>query len=149
MFRGRFDYTIDAKGRMSIPAKFRDVLRAKGDEKIVVTNSFEGCLVAYALDEWREIEDKLTSLNEFRREVRAIKRLLLGGAVELTVDKQGRVLIPPSLRKDAELEHDIVLQGLANKFEIWSSEKLTKELDFAEDNLEESAQFLAESGLNL
>ncbi len=149
MFRGRFDYTIDAKGRMSIPAKFRDVIRAEGDERVVVTNSFEGCLVAYTLETWREIEDRISRQSDLRREVRAFKRFFLGGAVELSLDKQGRILIPPSLRAYAGLEHDVVLQGLTTKFEIWSSERWAEELEYAQSSLADSAQALAETGLNL
>lgn len=149
MFRGRFDYTIDAKGRMSIPAKFRDAVRAQGDERVVVTNSFEGCLVAYTAEAWRGIEEKISAQSDLRREVRAFKRFFLGGAVELALDKQGRILVPPSLRTYAGLDHDVILQGLTNKFEIWSADRWADELAFAQDSLAESAQALAETGLNL
>ncbi len=149
MFRGRFEHTMDAKGRLSIPAKFRDFIRAQGEERIMVTNYFENCLVAYTLEEWRRIEEGISELSDLDRDVRNFKRFFLGGAVELALDKQGRILIPPSLRNDAELDHDVVLQGLINKFEIWSRERWEQEISRSRSTFEESAQALAESGLNI
>jgi len=149
MFRGRFEYTIDAKGRLSIPARFREALRARGDERVMVTNYFESCLAAYPLDVWRIIEDELGRLSMFRREVRTFQRFFIASAVELSLDKQGRILVPPALRGYASLEHDIVLLGLVNKFEIWSRARWEEELSFDEGSLNEAARVLAELDLKI
>jgi len=149
MFRGRFEYTMDAKGRMSLPARFREVLRARGDERVVITNYFESCLVGYACDDWRKIEEQVSQFNTFHRESRKFQRFFLGAAVELSLDKQGRFLIPTSLRRYAGLNHDVILQGLSNKFEIWSRESWEEEMSFSSGELEKTAQYLAETGLKL
>ncbi len=97
MFRGRFEHTIDFKGRVSIPAKFRDLLSEKYDDRVIITN-FDRCLVAFPYEEWRSVEDKIGSLSMVKREVKAFQRFFISGATELPIDRLGRVLIPPTLR---------------------------------------------------
>ena len=97
MFRGRFEHTIDPKGRVSIPAKFRELLAEKYDDRLIITN-FDRCLVAYPFEEWRTVEEKVTSLSMVKREVKAFQRFFLSGASECPIDKLGRILIPPTLR---------------------------------------------------
>lgn len=149
MFRGRYEYTIDAKGRMSIPAKFRDVVRAQGDDRIVVTNALDHCLVAYTTEDWRRIEEDVRGLSDVLPEHRHFKRFFIGAAQEIPIDKQGRILVPASLRGYADLDHDIVLQGLIDKFEVWSRERWDKEIEVAQSSPEDMARALAQSGLKI
>ena len=106
MFRGSFEHTLDGKGRLSIPMKFREVLLGKSDERIVITNFVvDGmkCLDVYPLDEWSRLEEEIRKKPKFDRKMLMFQNYYLGGASECVVDKQGRILIPPLLRKYAEL----------------------------------------------
>ncbi len=122
MFRGRYEHTIDSKGRTSIPVKFRDVLNGKDTNGLIVTNEFDGCLVAYPINEWKIVEEKISSFPDIRKEIKAYQRFFISGAVECPIDKQGRILIPPTLRDYAVLTKDVIFVGMLNKFEIWSRE---------------------------
>ncbi|MBM2839353.1 MAG: MraZ protein [Deltaproteobacteria bacterium] len=126
MFRGQYEHTIDPKGRVSVPSKFREVLAAKGDGRLVIT-PFENHLMAYPFDEWRTFEDRMASLSFVKEEEAAFVRYLISGAVDCDVDKQGRVLIPPTLRESAGLEVEVVLAGVLKKFEIWDKKRWTDE----------------------
>ncbi len=119
MFMGRYNHTIDPKGRLSIPAKYREIL---GDE-FVVSKGMDGCLFVYANDAWKAFEEKLASLPLINEEARQFARFFLSGAMCVTVDKQGRILMPTDLREFAGLEKDVVLAGVGSKIEIWSLEK--------------------------
>jgi len=98
MFRGRYEHTIDAKGRTSLPARYRDVLSAMNERRIILTSALDPCLVAYAMQEWHAFEEKLSKLPQFDRSVQKLKRIYVSGAVECEVDDSGRVLVPPTLR---------------------------------------------------
>lgn len=102
MFRGQYEHTIDPKGRVSIPSRFREVLSTKGDGRLVITH-FDNHLVAYPFDEWRIFEEKMAALPSTNDEVASFIRYLVAGAVDCEVDKQGRVLIPPPLRDSGGL----------------------------------------------
>ncbi len=146
MFRGRFEHTIDPKGRVSIPAKFRDVLAEKYDDRLIITN-FDRCLQAYPLQEWAAVEEKVTSLSMVKKEVKAFQRFFLSGASECVVDKLGRILIPPTLRSYALLEKDMVFAGMGRMFEIWARERWVEEFKRAEENFEGIRESLATLGL--
>ena len=122
MFRGRFDYTIDEKGRTSLPAKFREVLAASYDERLIIT-TFDKCLWAYPVKEWQTIEEKIASLPQFKPEVKALQRMFVSGATECPLDKQGRMVLPASLRDYAELKKEIVFVGMTKRIEIWAKDK--------------------------
>lgn len=119
MFRGRFDHTIDTKGRMSVPSKFRDELNDSFDTRLVIT-TFDGCLIAYPLAQWKILEDKVAELPEFKKETRSFLRFFYSSASDCVIDKLGRVLIPQPLRDYAKLEKEVVLVGALKQFEIWS-----------------------------
>ncbi len=124
MFRSSSFHTIDPKGRIIIPARFRDVL--KEEEKYGVVVSIKGnCLFAYTHSEWKNLEKKILATKSATIEM--FKRHFLGRACPLTCDKQDRILIPPDLREDAGLQKDIVLVGLLDRFEIWSRERWDQE----------------------
>jgi len=146
MFRGRFEYTIDPKGRVSIPVKFRELLSEKYDDRLILTN-FDRCLVAYPYEEWRVLEDKVGSLSMVKKEAKAFQRFFLSGAMECPIDKLGRILIPPTLRAYAQLEKSVVFAGLVKKFEIWSRERWAEEIVRSQENFEGISEALAELGL--
>jgi MraZ protein len=119
MFRGSSFHTIDSKGRIIIPARFRDVIKAQESNGVMVSR-MDGGLVAYSYDEWRKIEKRILSLAEKSENMRRFRRVFIGGAFECTCDKQDRILIPQNLRQYAELDKEIVLVGVLDHFEIWS-----------------------------
>ncbi len=148
MFRGRYDHTVTNTGRVSIPSKFREVCRDKyGEETFVITN-FDKCLVAYPLKEWNEIENKISELPQFRQDVSAFMRYLMGGAVDCPIDSQGRVLISQSLRNHANIQKEVVMIGMLKKIEIWSKETWDKEESISSyEQFKKSREILAEHGL--
>ena len=119
LFMGRYNHTIDPKGRLSIPSRYREIL---GDE-FVVSRGMDGCLFVYADEEWKVFEAKLASLPLVNQEARQFARFFLAGAQYVTVDKQGRILMPQDLREFAGLEKDVVLAGTGSRIEIWSLER--------------------------
>jgi len=143
MFRGRYEHTIDTKGRFKLPSRFWDVLRNKYDENLVITN-LDGCLSAFPLQEWNRLEEKILSLPAMKQEVRYFKRFFLGSAIDCGVDKQRRILIPPSLRTYAELKKNIVLVGLISRFEIWAKEKLDPQMEIVHEKFEEIVEPLGD-----
>lgn len=144
MFMGEHQHSLDKKGRLIIPSKFREILTEKYEDKFVITRGLDNCLFLYPPDEWREIERKIKSLSMLKRESRAFKRFLISGAVECVLDKQGRIMIPVNLRHYARIEKDIVLIGAAEKIEIWSKENWQVYSKKAEESFEEIAQELGE-----
>ncbi len=133
MFRGRSTHSLDDKGRVMIPTRFREVLKAQYDDRLVITNR-HSCLVAYPFEEWRLFENKAADLSDINEDVKAFLRLYVSGAVECPVDRQGRVLIPPSLREYASLGKEIVLAGMLKNFEIWDKSLWDEELNRARAN---------------
>lgn len=127
MFMGEYNHTIDAKGRIIVPAKLREEL---GDE-FVVTLGLDGCLFVYPNTEWLNFVEKLKNLPG-NREARQLQRYFLAGAVSCELDKQGRILIPGKLREHAQLEKDVVFVGVLGKIEIWSKERWNANNDFGD-----------------
>lgn len=119
MFRGRFEHTIDTKGRLSIPSRFRETLGERYDSRLVVT-TYDSCLVAYPLAEWQKLEEKVASLPEFKKDTKAFLRFFYSSATDCPIDKLGRVLIPQTLRDYGKLEKDVILVGTFRHIEIWS-----------------------------
>jgi MraZ protein len=135
MFRGSSFHTIDEKGRIIIPARFRDVLKAGGGDGVMVSR-LDKSLFAYTFEEWSKIENKILSMAEKSGNMRRFRRVFIGGAFECICDKQGRILIPPSLRQYSELEKEIVLVGVLDHFEIWSRKNWENENSTIEEDLE-------------
>lgn len=148
MFRGSSFHSIDAKGRLIIPARFRDVIRADGGDRIMLSR-MDGCLVAYALEEWRRIETRILERAQKSESMRRFRRVFIGGAFDCTCDKQERILIPPMLREYAGLQKDVVLVGVLDHFEIWSRDQWEKENQSLEKDLkqEEVRNEIASLGL--
>ncbi len=119
MFMSEYNHTVDAKGRLIIPSKFRELL----GEEFVVSKGMDGCLFVYANEDWNAFEQKLTSLPLINKEARKFARFFLAGAAQVELDKQGRILLPANLREFAGLDKDVVLVGVGSRIEIWSKEK--------------------------
>ncbi len=122
MFRGRYFHTVDPKGRVSIPAKFREVLQSRYDEGLIVAN-YDHCLVAYPEEEWARLEEKVRQLPSTQLELRVLRRLFFSSGVECPPDKQGRILLPLELRRAAGISKNVVLAGAVDYFEVWSRER--------------------------
>ena len=127
MFRGSSFHTIDTKGRIIIPTRFRDVIKADGADSVMVSR-IDNCVVAYTMEKWRKLEDEVLSLPKPSARMRRFRRVFIGGAFECTCDKQDRILIPSTLRAYAALDKDIALVGALERFEIWSRENWDKEV---------------------
>lgn len=119
MFRGRYEHTIDAKGRLSIPSRFRETLNERYDSRLVIT-TYDGCLIAYPHQEWQVLEEKVALLPEFKKDTKAFLRFFYSSASDCSIDKLGRILIPQSLREYAKLEKDVILVGTFRHMELWS-----------------------------
>ncbi len=143
MFRGRYEHTIDAKGRTSVPARYRDALGAAGERRIVVTSALDPCLVAYTPSEWAAFEDR----PQFDRAVQKLKRIYVSGAVECDIDDVGRILVPPTLRDHARLRKDVLWAGAGRYAELWDKEEWQKHFETTDDEKRDIATRLAELGL--
>ncbi len=146
MFRGRYEHTIDSKGRISIPSKFREVLSEKYDDRLVITN-FDQCLVAFPYEEWSALEQKVTSLSLLKKEVKTFLRFFYSSAMDCSIDKQGRLLIPPTLRDYAVLQKDVVLVGEGKKIEIWAKERWNDVVKKAQEDFDQIGDTLSGLGL--
>jgi MraZ protein len=146
MFRGRYEYTVDSKGRISIPSRFREILNKKYDDRLVITN-FDHCLVAFPYEEWALLEEKVKALSFMNRTSRTFYRFFYSSAIDCVIDKQGRLLIPPALRDYANLQKDIVLVGEGKKIEIWAKERWGVEVSKAQEEFEKAAEILSEFGI--
>ena len=119
LFIGEYDHSVDAKGRVIMPAKLREDI----GEKFIVTKGLDGCLFAYSKTEWLNFEEKLKTLPLTNKNARDFVRFFLSGAIECEIDKQGRFLITSNLREYAKLEKDTVIIGVGTRIEIWDKEK--------------------------
>lgn len=145
MFIGTYHINIDQKGRLNIPAKFREVLNSKYSNRLVLAR-FDNCIVAYPTEEWLVLEEKTKSLPTMKKNVRTFMRLLYSGAAECSLDKQGRILIPPSLRNSISLDGEVVVVGILNKIEIWNKEMWGSFLEESKEKFEDIAEELSELG---
>ena len=143
MLIGQYEHTIDAKKRLALPAKFRGEL---GD-KIIITRGIEGCLAVYTETEWKIMSDKLATLTISQAEARSFTRMILAGAMEVTLDKLGRILVPDYLKDYAGLKKNVVVCGLSNRLEIWDSEKWETYKKEAEKGVDEIVSKLGGLGI--
>ena len=138
MFMGEYQHNIDVKGRMIVPAKFREGL----GESFVLTRGLDKCLFAYPMEEWKILEEKLKKLPLTKKDARSFTRFFFSGAVECEVDKQGRINIPQTLRNYSKLEKECVVIGVSGRVEVWAKE-------IWEDYFTESEESFAEIAENL
>jgi MraZ protein len=150
VFRGQYAHAIDEKGRTSVPSRFREILAAQGETRLVITTGVDPCLVAYPMKEWIAFEDRLSQLPRFDPSVAMIRRLYVSGAIEVELDKVGRLLIPATLRESASLGREALWAGMGRHLELWSKdvfEKLREQVLADETKKRDIAQRIAELGL--
>ena len=139
MLIGEYEHTLDAKGRISMPAK----LRKDMGETFVVTKGLDGCLFAFSLEEWSNFENKLKALPLSDKNARNFVRFFLAGATECEIDKQGRFLIPGNLRLAASLEKETIIIGVGTRLEIWDKEKwISKDEEISADEIADNMTML-------
>lgn len=145
MFMGEYSHTIDTKGRLIIPSRFREEL----GETFVVTKGLDGCLFVFSDEEWKAFEIKLKSLPLTNKNARQFARFFVAGATPCELDKQGRILLPATLREFAGLEKDVVLTGMLNRIEIWSKEKWNENNSLDDVAMDEIAEQMTDLGLGI
>ena len=142
-FKGEYSHSIDSKGRLIVPARFRELL---GDQ-FVVTKGFDGCLFVFAQDGWDQFEAKLQALPMDKPEARMLGRFFIAGAIDAEVDKQGRILLPQNLLQHAGIDKEAVIAGVGNRVEIWSKAEWEKASTF--DDINGIAAKMSEYGLSI
>jgi MraZ protein len=147
VFRGRYEHTIDAKGRTSVPARYRDALSAANERRVILTSALDPCLVAYAPGEWAAFEEKLARLPQFDRAVQKLRRIYVSGAVECEFDDVGRILVPPTLRDHASLKKDVLWAGAGRYAELWDKDEWQRHFETTDEEKRDIASRLAELGL--
>ena len=145
MFMGEYSHTIDTKGRLIIPSKFREEL----GETFVVTKGLDGCLFVFSDEEWKAFEIKLKSLPLTIKNARQFARFFVAGATPCELDKQGRILLPATLREFAGLEKDVVLTGMLNRIEIWSKDKWNENNSLDDVAMDEIAEQMTDLGFGI
>ena len=135
-FRGLSNHTIDSKGRLIIPARFKELIN-DGERSGVMVSKMDRCLVAYPFEEWEKIEVRILDMAERSDAMRRFRRIFIGGAFECICDKQDRILIPPSLRDYAELKREISLVGVLDHFEIWARDHWDNEKALLDQDMQE------------
>ena len=143
MLIGQYEHTIDIKKRLALPSKFRGEL---GD-KIIITRWMEGCLAVYTESEWKIVSDKIVNLTMTQTEARSFSRMMLAGAMEVSLDKLGRILVPDYLKDYAGLKKNVVICGLSNRLEIWDSEKWEIYKELAEKGVDDIVSKLGGLGI--
>jgi MraZ protein len=131
VFRGIAQLNLDSKGRLAIPARYRELLLERCAGHLVITGDADRCLLVYPLPEWEVIQQKLEGLSNLDPRVRELQRRLIGFAVDTEIDNAGRMLVPPALRQFARLEKNVVLVGQGRKFELWNQEHWEQMIDKA------------------
>lgn len=144
MFYGEYVHSIDRKGRLVLPSKFREVAKGNFIERFFVTRGLDKCLFMFAEEEWRTQEQKFKSIPFTRQESRIFNRLYFSGAMDVVPDGQGRILLPQYLKDFAEIKRDVVVVGVSNRVEIWSAEKWQEFCGTWKQSFEELAEKLIE-----
>jgi len=140
MFYGEHEHSIDRKGRLIIPSKFREVSKDNYVEKFFVTRGLDTCLFVFTEDEWKKQESRFKSLSFTNRQARQFNRLYFSGACEVACDRQGRILIPQYLKDFSKIKNEVVIVGISNRMEIWSKELWREFYENAKDSFEKVAE---------
>ncbi len=146
-FRGHHSHLIDKKGRLSVPAQFREVLANVYKEERLMLTAWGNCLVAYPFSEWLKIEERVNNLPQMKPEVMAFQLAFISRAVECEFDQQGRILIPPTLRKQADLKREVIIVGMLTRFQIWNKQRLEEQIKRFTENFEKISNALGDLGL--
>ncbi len=142
MFYGEYLHTIDRKGRIILPAKFREVAKAHFFEKFFATRGLDKCLFMFSEEEWRTQENKFKSITFTKQQARTFNRLYFSGAVEITFDSQGRILLPQYLKDYAGIKKDVIIVGVSNRIEIWAKDCWQEYYGSSQQSFEEIAEKL-------
>jgi MraZ protein len=140
MFYGEFDHTIDRKGRLIVPAKFRQALKEQDVKSLFLTRGLDGCLFLFPESEWRAAESRFKQIPFTKSEGRKFNRLFFSGATEVTVDRLGRLLVPRTLKEFAQIKQDVVIVGVSTRMEIWAKEKWQAFYESSRQSFEEVAE---------
>jgi MraZ protein len=140
MFYGEYEHSIDRKGRLIIPSKFREVFKENYVERFFVTRGLDTCLFVFTEDEWKKQENRFRSLSFTSSEARRFNRIYFSGAGEVTCDKQGRILVPQYLKDFAKIKSDVMIIGVSNRIEIWSKELWRDFYSNTKDSFEKIAE---------
>ena len=142
MFRGRFVHTIDTKNRMSLPAGFRSEIQRRSDNPPIITNAHR-CLELHPFEDWQLFEERIVGIATIDPQAQAYARMMVSGAVECPIDKQGRILVPQHLREYAGLEREVTVAGVGHKIELWNSARFEADLIQTQARYEDMAMSLA------
>jgi MraZ protein len=140
MFYGEFSHTIDRKGRLILPARFRDIYKDHGIEKFFITRGLDKCIFMFSDDEWRLQEQKFKTMPFTKQESRSFNRLFFSGAIDVTPDKQGRFIIPQYLKEYAGIKKDVIVIGISNRIEIWDTQTWKEFYTNSNDSFEQIAE---------
>jgi MraZ protein len=140
MFYGEYEHSMDRKGRLIIPSKFREVFKENYVERFFVTRGLDSCLFVFTEDEWKKQESRFRTLSFTSAEARQFNRIYFSGACEVTCDKQGRILVPDYLKEFAKIKADVVIVGVSNRMEIWSKESWKQFYESTKDKFEKVAE---------
>ncbi len=155
MFRGQYEHTIDTKGRISVPAKYREVLgemsgaseTEKSVDRIILTRTFQQCLVVYPYDKWLGFEDKIRQLPQFNPHVQQLKRVYIAGAIECSIDSHGRLLVPQAMRDFAGLDRECIWVGQLDTCELWAGDRWSGAIEEAMADPKALAEAMSDLGL--
>ncbi len=145
MFYGEYLHSIDRKGRLILPSKFREAAKAHFIEKFFVTRGLDKCLFMFSEEEWRTQENKFKTIPFTKQQARTFNRLYFSGAVEVIADKQGRILVPQYLKDFAQIKKDVMIVGVSNRIEIWAKDKWQEFYGNSRQSFEEIAEKLMEA----
>ena len=144
MFYGEHEHSVDRKGRLIIPAKFRAAFKEYSVERLFLTRGLDGCLFLFTEEEWRRQESKFKGISFTRAEARKFNRLYFSGAVEAEPDRQGRILLSKTLKDFAQIKHDVVFVGVSTHVEIWAKERWQEFFENSRSSFEDIAEHLLE-----
>lgn len=142
MFYGEYEHTIDKKGRLIIPSKFRESFKEYDIEKLYITRGLDKCLFVFTESEWKSQESKFKSVSFTKSESRKFNRIYFAGASQLECDKQGRILIPRYLKEYAGIKRDVMIVGVSNRIEVWSRDAWQHYYNGAKESFEDIAEKL-------
>lgn len=147
MFSGRYEYTIDDKGRLSIPSKFRDNLLSHDSPLLVLTNHLDGCVVGYPAKEWEALQERIDKSDAaLKKEAKNVLRFFYSGATECPIDRLGRILVPQTLRSYGAIKKNVVIVGMNKKIEIWAEEAWLEVVKKATSDMEKMSDIASELG---
>jgi len=145
MFYGEYLHSIDRKGRLILPAKFREAAKTYFIEKFFITRGLDKCLFMFSEEEWRTQESKFKAISFTKQQARTFNRLYFSGAVEVVADKQGRILIPQYLKDFAQIKREVMIVGVSNRIEIWAKDKWQEFYGSSRQSFEEIAEKLMDT----